>query len=618
MPGKVDNYFVFEELAMDSIGKNSRVVELKDGTPFKHKILTKVHSFLFRNPEEWSRVNVLCERIRHTGNPNLYASEKVIQKDDAAYLLFPFHRCKTLAQIVEDVPEKGKPIPFELAFSIAIAIATMIEIGSSIVVKKENAFHGFLTPDHIIIDYQGNIFLKYFGLWPLFDENETAVAEMVRRYGAWLAPEFIRKEKIVPQSDFYYLGYTLYRMLTGNYFSYLPGEDFESTFTSISFVSDLPSTEIEFLTTLINFFKKTLNPSVHKRFAHTREFKNYISRFFKTPLQDFSQFQASLAAYMQSLYAGTREIEEKMLAAELSQPLPPISPIAVKDFENDIMTVPIEGMVGEEKKRSKLVQVILILIIVTLVGGTYFLVQKLNKAKKEQEITAQILEKQDKEKKDFERQILEVQQKMKTLEEQKPISKEDQQIKDETISRLKKQENELKKEVKARANAITAAPTKQTQKENVPKDSGSPATGIEVEPPQDSGKQTPLAIKKTETQEPPVTPGKEVSQSAAPLVSLKEATLKPVKLSGQDPQFPPAMKKSYPGRRATVDLLLLIDEKGSVLEVKIEDKQKLPDDVQAFIADTIKKWKYKPAQKDNTNVRVWLPVKMKIHFKYDM
>ncbi len=612
MPEKVDNYFIFQELSVDSIGKNFRAVELEDDTPFKHKLLTRVHSFLFKNPEEWDRVNFLYERIRHTGNPNLYIPEKIIQKEDAAYLLSPFPRGKTLAQIVEDVHVKEKPLPIELAFSIAIAIATMIEMGSSIVVKKEHVFHGFLTPDHIIIDYRGNIFLKYFGLWPLFDENEATISEMARRYGAWLAPEFIRKERIVPQSDFYYLGYTLYRMLTGNYFSYLPGEDFESTFTSISFVSDLPSTDIEFLTTLINFFKKTLNPSINKRFPNIREFKNYISRFFKTPPQDFSQFQANMAAYMQSLYADTMAEEEKILAAELSQP------ITETGVVNEIKEPPLEGIVPEEKKRFKLVQVILILIIVTLVGGTYFLIQQLNKAKKEQQITAQILEKQDKEKKDFERQILEVQQKMKALEEQKPISKEDQQIKDEIISRLKKQENELKKEVKARANAITAAPTKQTPKEDVPKDSGSPAAGIEVEPSQDSGKQTPPAIKKTETQESPVTPGKEVTQPAAPLVSLKEATLKPVKLSGQDPQFPPAMKKSYPGRRATVDLLLLIDEKGSVLEVKIEDKQKLPDDVQAFIADTIKKWKYKSAQKDNTNVRVWWPVKMKIHFKYDM
>jgi hypothetical protein len=635
MPGKVDNYFIFEKLPSDSIGKNFRVAELKDGTPFKHKLLTRVHSFLFKNPEEWARVNVLCDRIRHTGNPNLYASEEVIQQDDAAYLLFPFHRGKTLAQIVEDVTAKEKPIPFELAFSIAIAIATMIEMGSSIVVKKEHAFHGFLTPDHIFIDYQGNIFLKYFGLWPLFDENETAISEMVRRYGAWLAPEFIRKEKIVPQSDFYYLGYTLYRMLTGNYFSYLPGEDFESTFTSISFVSDLPSTDIEFLTTLINFFKRTLNPSLNKRFANIREFKNYISKFFKAPLQDFSQFHQNLADYMQSLYADTMEEEEKMLAAELSEPLPQFQPITDKGIDSEIMAAPIEGMVREAKKRSKLLQVILILIIVTLAGGTYFLIQQLNKAKEGQQIAAQMLEKQDKEKKEFERKLQEVQQKMEALEEQKPISKEDQQIKDETISRLKKQENELKKEVSARTKTIKDATPKQTQKKDIPEDSlktdskkiDTQNTGIEktgeekpeeVEPPQESTKQTVPTIKKTEPKKATVKLEKKVTQPAAPLVSLKEVTLKPVKISGQDPQFPPAMKKSYAGRRATVNALLLIDEKGSVIKVNIVDKHKLPDDVRTVIKVTLKNWQYKPAQKDNKKVKVWWPVRLKIHFKYDM
>ena len=99
---------------------------------------------------------------------------------------------------------------------------------------------------------------------------------------------------------------------------------------------------------------------------------------------------------------------------------------------------------------------------------------------------------------------------------------------------------------------------------------------------------------------------------------MKEVTLKPAKISGRDPQFPPTMIKTYAGRRATVNARLLIDEKGSVIKVEILDKRKLPDDVRAFIADTLKKWKYKPAQKDNIKVKVWWPVNMKIHFKYDM
>ncbi|UCH96536.1 MAG: hypothetical protein JSV88_06720 [Candidatus Aminicenantes bacterium] len=634
MPGKVDNYFIFERLPGDSIGNNYRAAELKDDTPVTHKLLTEVHPFLFKSPGEWPRINVLCERGRQSGNPNLCIPEKIIQQEDYTYMVCAFHNGKTLARIVEDVSVKDKPIPFDLAFSIIIAIATILEMGSSIVVQGQNAFHGFLTPDHLIVDYHGNIFLKYFGFWPLFDENEAAISEMTRKYGAWLAPEFIRKEKIVPQSDFYYLGYTLYRMLTGNYFSYLPGEDFESTFTSISFVSDLPSTDIEFLTTLINLFKKTLNPSLNKRFANSREFKNYISKFFRTP-QDYGHFQSNLAAYMKTLYSDTMDEEEKMLTAELSQPLPEIPPIPGKGIESEIMEVPLEGIVREEKKRSKLMQVILILIIVTLAGGTYFLFHQLNKAKKEQQMAVQMLEQQNKEKKDFELKLQEVQQKLKTLEEQQPFTKEEQQIKDETISRLKKQENQLKKEVKARTKKITdrgsPTPPRQTQPEDIKSDSlktGTQKTGIPktttVEPGQDSDKPTgptgPTGptIEKTEIKKSTVTPKKEVLKPCVPLVPVEELTVKPGKISGQDPEFPPALKKTYAGRRATVNARLLIDETGSVIEVKISDKRKIPADVRAVIVDTLKKWKYKPARKGNMKVRVWWPYKMKIHFRYDM
>jgi len=92
-----------------------------------------------------------------------------------------------------------------------------------------------------------------------------------------------------------------------------------------------------------------LNPSVNKRFANIREFKNYISRFFPTPLQDFAQFQSNLAEYMAALYADTREEEEKMLAAELSATFAGNSPLAEPGVESELLEVPLEGVVRDEK-----------------------------------------------------------------------------------------------------------------------------------------------------------------------------------------------------------------------------------------------------------------------------
>lgn len=627
VPGKVDNYIIVEALHADSVGKNFRAVELHRGTPQGHKLLTEVHPFLLKNPDQWRPINVLNKRMQRANHPNLPVYEKVIETDDGIFLVFPFFNGKTLAQIVEDVSQKETPIPFDLVFFISIAAAALVEKGAAILEKAKcrDRFHGFLTPDHIIIDYDGNIFLKYFGLWPLFDENgiETAVEEMIRKYGAWLSPEFIRKEKPVPQSDFYYLGYIVYRMLTGNYFSYLPGEDFESTFTSISFVSDLPSTDIEFLTTIINFFKKTLNPAVKKRFADIREFNDYISRFFPSPPHDAARDQSRLAAYMKILYSDTIEDEEKILAVELTGPLPENQVNDDKGMEGEIVeTAFMEEAAREGKKRSKLLPAFLLIIIVILAGGTYFLIDQLNKSKKEQLSAAKLLEQRDKEKKEFERKLREVQQKMNTIGKQKTSSQKEQEDKDDAISRLKEQEKELKKEVEARADPTPEKdPAKQAMKKEVKKDT--PETKTEskkrtpVEPSQEPGKpqtptQTPLpTIKKDKSKTPTDT-------AVTPVlpVPLEEVTKKPVKISGKEPKFPPEMIKTYAGRRATVNARLLINETGCVIQVDIVDKGKIPDDVQAVIVKSLKKWKYKPAQKGKNKVRVWCPFKMKIHFKH--
>lgn len=620
IPRKVDSYFIFEELNADSIGKNFRAVELRKGAPQDHKLLTKVHPVLFKDAEEWKRANVLHERLRHANIPNLYIPEKVIKKDDRAFFVFPFLKGKTLVQVVKDAQQKESPIPFDLAFYIAIAIAAMLEAGSAIVVRNQNAFHGFLTPGHIIIDYDGNIFLKYFGLWPLFEESEAVFSEMTRKYGFCLSPEFIRREKIVPQSDFYYLGYIVYLMLTGDYFSYLPGEDFESTFTSISFVSDLPSTDIEFLTTLINFFRKTLNPIVSRRFDHIEEFKDYILKSFQSPDDDYADFQFRLSAYMKILYPETMEAEEKILAAELSQPLPEdreISEKPVEDEDEVMETIFLDERAQKETKHSKLLLVTLIIVILALAGGIYFLVDQLNKAKEEQQKTALLLEKQDREKRESERQLQEVHQKIKTLEEQKTFTNGEQKIKDEAISQLKKQEKKLRDDIKARTKAMTdTGPSKpeQPKKEKMKKEIVK--TGIETETEVKPAPDLPKSPEPAITVTPPPT-GKRI-EPIVPLVSPGEVTVKPVKISGEEPEFPPEMIRTYVGRRATVNARLLINENGAVLQVELADERKIPADVRAVIKDTLKKWRYNPAKKDDIKVKVWWPIKMRIHFKQNI
>lgn len=636
----LENFHLFEALKADSVGTDYRAAELKNGKPHQHKIITHVHPFLFQSPNEWNNANVMFERLQETDSPHLFAPEKIIKKDGDTFLVYPYIRGKTLDKIVEDAGNNNQPIPFDLACAICIAAATLIEQGTAAVGKGRNAGHGFLTPDHILVDYEGNIYLKYFGLWPLFDENETAVSEMIRKYGPWLSPEFIRRERIVKQSDFYYLGYLAHRMLTGNYFSYLPGEDFETTFTSVSFASELPSTDIEFLTTLINFFKKTLNPDISKRFADIQEFKNYILNRFRAYLPQYHDFQSDLSDYMNELYSGVISTEDEALSLELSTPLE--EPGGDEGIEDKIMeTMPVE--IEERKKSRPLTAVLFILIIAVLATGGYFLYDQINKAKETEEIASQLLEDRD----NLEQRYKEVQDKLKNLEQQKTSGVEEQQQKDQQIAQLEEQKAEIirkqenlkqqppnKKEKPAIKPAIkttkipgenTTDPKPRTEKKQPPK-IVKPSPQKESPKKESPKKETPQIItpqKETPKQAPPA---KEIQKQpeptpkpkTVPVLTAKEVTVKPKKKSGPKPQFPPAMRQTYMGRRATVQARLLIDENGNVQQVEILDKSKVPAEVGEVIAAAFKKWKYKPASKDGQKVKVWWPEELKIHFRPNM
>jgi len=594
-PKKIGEYVVLEELYKDSIGTNYRAVEVEetDLKPIKHRLLTEVHPFLLLTPEEWNRTHVLCQRIQESGIPNLYAPKKIFKDEPGTFFVFPFIEGKTLAQIVDDASRKKKHIPFDLAFSISIAIASLIEMGSSLTQGGQNSFHGFLTPDHIIFDYEGNIYLKCFGLWSQLDKNETAVSEMIRMYASWLTPEFIRREPIGPRSDIYHLGYIVFRLLTGNYFSYLPGEDFQSTFTSISFVSDLPSTDIGFLTSLIDFFKKTLNPDVKKRFSSLKEFKNYVLKYFQT--EEFAEFKTNLSGYMKTLYADAIEVEKQKLSDELSNP-PMLLSAGNVETDESMGHLPLEL---EEKKRSKL-QVFLIaaaIIVITAVSG-YFIVDQVDKTKKEQAETAKQLAKQS-------QTIQEFQQKLSTLEDKKKTET------DSTPPTVKPPEKDAKKDNDKKIPGMTGDKTQTTVK-------------TVADTPKETPKETPPVVVRTtkppetgEKKDAPPTASKEAVK-AAPLVALKETTVKPKQVSGNEPEFPAAIRKAYVGRRATVKADLLLDENGNVAQVELLDKNEIPADVQVIIVDTLKRWKFTPAQKGDMKVKVKWPVKLKIFFGADL
>ncbi len=345
----MNDYLYYRDLFSDTMGINYRVAPVQNRKPVGHKVLCEVNPSISGNADMWKRVKLLLEGIKKSNIPFLYSPEKINVGDKGNQLIFEYFKGKNFEQILVDAEKKGMPINFDLAMSISIAIADIIEVGSSIIVSGERSYHGFLTPDNILIHYDGKIFLKNYGIFQYLDKNDQFYSETEKRYGAWLTPEFIRKERIVAQSDIYHLGYLIYRVLTGKYFSYSAGEDFDAKFANLSFKQYMPSTDKNFLTNVITFFKKTLNPDPLKRFLTIKEFKDFIANYFH--IEELSSITFNLAYFMNSLYGEAVEEEEKVLKHELAYvvPEPKKETQLTQQGKDDLVSGILEGL--DERKK---------------------------------------------------------------------------------------------------------------------------------------------------------------------------------------------------------------------------------------------------------------------------
>jgi serine/threonine protein kinase len=604
----VDGHVIFTKLFSDTLGENSRAAVLENRKADRHKLLCRVDPLIAGNPDVWKRVKILLEGIRKSNIVRLYTPEKIIAGDNQALLIYDHFRGKNLEQVLKDAEEKGMPINFDLAFSIAVAIADIIELGSSIVVSGEKSYHGFLTPDNILIDTEGKIFLKNYGLFQYLEKNEAFYSQMETRYGPWLTPELMRHERIVAQSDIYHLGFILYHILTGKYFQATTVEGFDGKFANLTFKQYIPSTDKDFLTHLITFFKKTLHPDPLKRFLSIKELKEYISNYFH--IEELSSITFNLAYFMNSLYSESAEEEEKTLKQELAFVVPepkkersaPLFDSSKPDSE--IVSNILQGLDEEKKSRSWIWAVVGVAALVVVFSVFMYLNSVKTRRNAEAATQAEKLRAQQA----IAQQENQQKQQQALLEEKLRAS---EQAKKSLEDQIKKTQNEQDKQrlIQQKQEAEKKAEEDKQRLEKMKADEA--AAQAEELRKAEAEKQKALDEEKRKQDE-----AKKVAEQLrikeGDTVASSDLTVKPEKISGNAPTANWALNNKYKGKALTVTSSVFIDETGNVVRVKFLGS--VPDDIRDLVEAALLKWKYKPGQKDGVRVKVWMPIPIRFNF----
>ncbi len=613
-PKIVNNRILFAELFSDSMGTNYRAAELENRKPKRHELLCQVSPALLANPDTWKRVRILLEGIKKSNISQLFSPEQILGGGSDVQLVYEPFQGKVFEQILEESEERNLPITFDLAFSIALAIADIIEVGSSIIVSGEKSFHGMLTPDNILIHYDGKIFLKNYGIFPYLDRNDPLFTEFEKKYGAWLAPEMIRKEKSLPQSDIYHLGYLIYRMLTGKYFSCSDTEDFNAKFANIAFKQHIPTTDKDLFTHIINFFKKTLNPDPTKRFRSIKEFKEFITNFFH--IEELSSITFNLAYFMNSLTGDAQEKEALLIAEEKKfvLPEPKKAPPPAPGARNDEKLVEnlLAGLDEQKKTPWPLIGGAAAAVLVIAMALFFYFGGKSKKAeemaiKTQEQIKQQLLSANEAK---YEQKMKELeatfQQKQAATEEERKAIEAKQK---EMLATLQKQKQEEEDRIKAQ-QAQEMAKRKKEEDEQLAQQL---ATKQKEE-------QERLAKEEEVKKQEALLAQKKIEESKAKegdLVGISEVTSKPEKVSGNPPSIDSnsILRKKYRNVTLNVMFQALVDENGSVVKVKVMGTPTPGNDIKEMVSDTVMRWKYKPATKDGVRVKVWTtpyPIQFKL------
>lgn len=619
------NHVMFEELDSDSLGTNYRAGVIKDKKVEKHCLLTEVHPAIVNSPKAWRRVKILIEGINNQNIPGLYCPEKIVEEDQRAMLVYPFINGKSLEGLLEDTARARTAMELELIFSIVFEIADALDNSSAIIINKKRSFHGVVTPDNIFVDFDGKVYLRNYGIFPYLEDAPELLTETIKKFKDMFAPEVLQNKELTVQSDIYHLGNIIHRLLTGDYFKPSPGEDFDSRLAKIDMEEHILLPEESYEPKIKQLLKKTLNPDPSKRFVSIKEFKEYLSKYFR--IEELSAATFMLAYFMNQEYKKTIEEREKQFPEELSYSVPEIKPKAkaVIPIERDkIDDAMIEDILIEleQQKRSRvkiIVPLVVLLLVVIGIAGYLFISQQ-KEAQLQKEAQIKLQEEADRRIEEVKAQLIkEYQARIKAIEEKTAVTQEEKKAQADEIDRLKtwreEQEQEQIRLIRERQEALARLERERRQREAQQK--------IEKQKPAEvtKPKETVVATKpetKPPVEQPEIKP--EVKTlNIGDMIPLDSVTFAPSKLSGsrsvksQDLKLPESVLTQYGGQNLTVESDILINEFGSVTETKI--KGNLPTELQSEVNNILKTWRYIAAEKDKIKVKVWMPAKLTIAFE---
>ncbi|MHB8624845.1 MAG: serine/threonine protein kinase [Aggregatilineales bacterium] len=223
---QIDEYQIDRALGTGGMAKVYRALDTK----LKRYVALKVIAPGFRaDPEYARRFEREAQSIARLDHPNIVHIYRFGEANGVYYMAMQYIEGADVQWLVADYKAHNELMPLSDVVRIITDIGAALDYAHS-----QNVIHRDIKPANLMVDQQGRAILTDFGLALLADLGTQGAIFGSPHY---IAPEQAQSSaNVVPQSDLYALGVTLFEMLTGD----LPFPDGPATELAMRHMTEPP------------------------------------------------------------------------------------------------------------------------------------------------------------------------------------------------------------------------------------------------------------------------------------------------------------------------------------------------------------------------------------------
>jgi TonB family protein len=306
---KLGSYLLFEKLSEDKFSKDFLSGQISGSQVQQICILKRFDPSLATLPDFILNLNQEYEAVKTLSNPNIIKPTSLVQDKKEFAAVFDFVEGKTLRTVLTKCGQDVYPFTVDHALLVASRLCTALEYLHAKKFNDQRLMHGYVSPDVILVTYDGEIRLQYLGLAHALLKFPTGKEKLLHDYKSYLAPEVIDHQKWDRGSDTYGAGLVLYEMLTGEVLD--RDADIDDTIEKALMNSNSGDKE-PFPEDLKKIVRQALAPEVSSRFASIADMRKALDLMLFS--SEFSPTTFNLAFFMHSVFRESIDEESKKIA----------------------------------------------------------------------------------------------------------------------------------------------------------------------------------------------------------------------------------------------------------------------------------------------------------------